>query len=277
MIRRLNGNIGHVIRHYNDWENLQKSLHKVHDFYHAHELQKGVVNKDKNSELAISLKGNFSRGINLDEEEEKKEEPGRISRAYTWIKEKLCCKKEEKKEENSSEKSEVEKVSRCTRALKWAKAKMCCKKIDEEKTEKSKEAQKDEKKGNKNKRKKISNKKAKRMKNKQKAVKKEDEKEKKAQCLNDIITLKDIDLQIKKGEFVCIIGEIGSGKSTLLLSMLGELLYVPQSEIDIVGGNMKRKLTGKEREAMNDALQNIEINSKDSPVQLNGSVSYVEQ
>ena len=104
---------------------------------------------------------------------------------------------------------------------------MCCKKIDEEKTEKSEESSKHEKKGNKNKRKKLSNKKAKRMKNKQKAVKKEDEKEKKAQCLNDIITLKDIDLQIKKGEFVCIIGEIGSGKSTLLLSMLGELLYVP--------------------------------------------------
>ena len=40
---------------------------------------------------------------------------------------------------------------------------------------------------------------------------------------------------------------------------------------------MKRKLTGKEREAMNDALQNIEIDSKESPVQLNGSVSYVEQ
>ena len=74
--------------------------------------------------------------------------------------------------------------------------------------------------------------------------KKDDEKDKKAQCLNEIITLKDIDLQIKKGEFVCIIGEIGSGKSTLLLSMLGDLLYVPQSEIDIVGGDWKRKLTG---------------------------------
>ena len=81
-----------------------------------------------------------------------------------------------------------------------------------------------------------------------------DKDDKKSQCLNDIITLKDIDLQIQKGEFVCIIGEIGSGKSTLLLSMLGELLYVPQSEIDIVGGNMKRKLNGKEREVMNHAL-----------------------
>ena len=86
MIRRLNDQIGHVIHTKSKWENLQKSLHKVHDFYHAHELQKGVVNKDENCELAISLKGNFSRGINLDDEEEKEEEPGRLTKAYRWIK-----------------------------------------------------------------------------------------------------------------------------------------------------------------------------------------------
>ena len=92
MIRRLNGNIGHVIHHFNDWENLQKSLGKVHDFYHAHELQKGVVNKDKDSELAISLKGNFSRGINLDEDEEEEEEKGsRCTRLWKWIFHKLTC------------------------------------------------------------------------------------------------------------------------------------------------------------------------------------------
>ena len=206
MIRRLNGNIGHVIHHFNDWENLQKSLGKVHDFYHAHELQKGVVNKDKDSELAIALKGNFSRGINLDDEEEEDEEKGtRCNRLFKSIWNKLTCKKakvaedkkddDKKSEEKSEEKAEEKK--------------------DEDKTEEEKEADK-----------------------------KEEDKKKKAQCLDEIITLKDIDLQIKKGEFVCIIGEIGSGKSTLLLSMLGELLYVPQSEIDMVGGDMKRQLTG---------------------------------
>ena len=34
--------------------------------------------------------------------------------------------------------------------------------------------------------------------------------------LSKFITLKDINLQIKKGEFVCIIGDVGSGKSSLL-------------------------------------------------------------
>ena len=42
----------------------------------------------------------------------------------------------------------------------------------------------------------------------------------------DIITLKEIDFQVKKGEFVCIIGDVGSGKSSLLSSLIGDLLYV---------------------------------------------------
>ena len=57
-------------------------------------------------------------------------------------------------------------------------------------------------------------------------------------------------MEFKKGEFVCIIGEVGSGKSTLLMSMLGELLYVPQSEVDIAGGNIDRELTKEERKAL---------------------------
>ena len=193
MIRRLNGNIGHVIHHFNDWENLQKSLGKVHDFYHAHELQKGVVNKDKDSELAISLKGNFSRGINLDdEEEEDKEEGSRCTRLWRWAFHKLTCNMFKKAKVDEDKKDEDKKEEK------------------DEKTEEKKEDEKDEK-----------------TEEKKEDEKKEDEKDKKAQCLDEIITLKDIDLQIKKGEFVCIIGEIGSGKSTLLLSMLGELLYVP--------------------------------------------------
>ena len=33
-----------------------------------------------------------------------------------------------------------------------------------------------------------------------------------------------MDLTIKKGEFVCIIGEIGAGKSSLLSSLIGDML-----------------------------------------------------
>ena len=39
------------------------------------------------------------------------------------------------------------------------------------------------------------------------------------------MALKDFHLQIKQGEFVCVIGDVGSGKSSLLSSIIGDLLY----------------------------------------------------
>lgn len=45
---------------------------------------------------------------------------------------------------------------------------------------------------------------------------------------NQLISLNNIDLQIKKGEFVCVIGKVGSGKSSLLSAMIGDLLPVPE-------------------------------------------------
>ena len=42
----------------------------------------------------------------------------------------------------------------------------------------------------------------------------------------DKITLKNINLDIKKGEFVAVVGEIGSGKSSLISSIIGYMLYV---------------------------------------------------
>ena len=43
--------------------------------------------------------------------------------------------------------------------------------------------------------------------------------------LKDFLALKQIDLKIKQGEFVCVIGDVGSGKSSLLNSIIGDLLY----------------------------------------------------
>lgn len=45
--------------------------------------------------------------------------------------------------------------------------------------------------------------------------------------LSKFVTLKDIKMKIKKGEFVCIIGDVGSGKSSLLHSIIGDLIYLP--------------------------------------------------
>ena len=42
---------------------------------------------------------------------------------------------------------------------------------------------------------------------------------------NHILTIKNINIEIKKGEFTCIIGDVGSGKSSLLSSIIGDMLY----------------------------------------------------
>ena len=52
------------------------------------------------------------------------------------------------------------------------------------------------------------------------------------------IVLKDINLEIKKGEFVCIIGEVGSGKSSLLQAILNNLLPMSPNTKTIVNGEI---------------------------------------
>ena len=49
--------------------------------------------------------------------------------------------------------------------------------------------------------------------------------EKQEPPLKDFLALKSVDLSIKQGEFVCVIGDVGSGKSSLLSSVIGDLLY----------------------------------------------------
>ena len=64
---------------------------------------------------------------------------------------------------------------------------------------------------------------------------KEYELELKPRSISDIISLKNIDLKVKKGDLVIIIGKIQSGKSSLMKAMVGEMLAIPQSEIDFIG------------------------------------------
>ena len=63
--------------------------------------------------------------------------------------------------------------------------------------------------------------------------------------LKSMINLSDVELEIKKGEFVVVIGEVGSGKSSLMNAMNGEMIYIPQKEIDFIG-DKNRKLSSEE-------------------------------
>jgi len=61
--------------------------------------------------------------------------------------------------------------------------------------------------------------------------KKPDQK-KKDEMLSDFITLKDINVDIKKGEFVIIIGDVASGKSSFLYSLIGDMLSLDKDFVD---------------------------------------------
>lgn len=47
-------------------------------------------------------------------------------------------------------------------------------------------------------------------------------------------TLKNINLTIKKGSLVAIVGQVGSGKSSLLSAILGEMKVLPDSKVNTV-------------------------------------------
>ena len=51
--------------------------------------------------------------------------------------------------------------------------------------------------------------------------------------------LRDIDLSVKAGEMVCVIGRNGVGKTTLLKSLIG-LLKTKSGEINFLGENINR-------------------------------------
>ena len=80
---------------------------------------------------------------------------------------------------------------------------------------------------------------------KEKKEKKSKKEEKKEELGELAVALKNMDLTIKKGEFVCIIGEIGAGKSSILSSLIGDML--------------------------------AENETKESPIIVNEKLSYVQQ
>lgn len=50
------------------------------------------------------------------------------------------------------------------------------------------------------------------------------------------MALKNINLQVKQGELLCIVGDVGAGKSSLLSALIGDMLYAQQSLIGQYGG-----------------------------------------
>ena len=57
--------------------------------------------------------------------------------------------------------------------------------------------------------------------------------------INDEFYLSNINLTVKKGEFICIIGEVGSGKSSLIQAILNNMIIQQNVNTKIfVNGNI---------------------------------------
>jgi len=74
---------------------------------------------------------------------------------------------------------------------------------------------------------------------------------------------------------VIIIGKIQSGKSSLMKALVGELMNIPQKEIDFIG-DQDREMSYQECKALEETLLRTSFDKQEAPVKLAGSVSYVE-
>ena len=50
--------------------------------------------------------------------------------------------------------------------------------------------------------------------------------------MENFLNLKEINLEVRKGEFICVIGDVGAGKSSLFSAINGDMIFVPKNVID---------------------------------------------
>ena len=101
----------------------------------------------------------------------------------------------------------------------------------------------------------------------------------KVKTLDTIVTLKDIKIDIKKGEFVVIIGDVGCGKSSLLQALIGEMLYVDDALVQKYGGEqgLEKVISSQEQiENFQKDLVNATKMLKKAPIEMNGQLAYVQ-
>ncbi len=92
--------------------------------------------------------------------------------------------------------------------------------------------------------------------------------------LKEFINLRDLDINIRKGEFVCVIGDVGSGKTSLLSAIIGEMIFLPENEIENFGG-VEKIAQKEELDTLRKRLlaKDVVFNA---PVKVDGKLSYVE-
>jgi ABC-type multidrug transport system fused ATPase/permease subunit len=103
------------------------------------------------------------------------------------------------------------------------------------------------------------------------------EEEKPARKINSYLQLQNIDLQVKRGEFVCIIGDVGAGKTSLLKAIVGDMMFVPDSEIEQHGGKENvLDQAGLDEWRKKLLHHDFWADEKSKPISISGSLAYVE-
>ena len=104
-----------------------------------------------------------------------------------------------------------------------------------------------------------------------------------------MVTLKNIQLEIAKGEFIAIVGQIRSGKSSILSSIIGDMLYINNETIneyknieiykptDDEDKNTKEYLLNLNNKNFNEFYKAIKDQDIVPVICISGSVSYVQQ
>jgi len=107
--------------------------------------------------------------------------------------------------------------------------------------------------------------------------------------ISDKITLKHIDITIKHGEFVAVIGEVGSGKTSLISSLIGDMLQVDGytfnkfKDLEIYDTRGEVDADHREKLALmnHEKFEKFQITRKrfsgQPRIQMDGSVSLMEQ
>jgi len=100
------------------------------------------------------------------------------------------------------------------------------------------------------------------------------------------VTLKELDLSVKKGEFIAVVGDIGSGKTSLFKALIGEMINLQKDVLTKVIGSdsISTEVDESTRVRLTQEYlgNSYDLNRpvheiKDKSVHLDGPVCYVEQ
>lgn len=95
------------------------------------------------------------------------------------------------------------------------------------------------------------------------------------------MTLKGINFEAKKGEFIAVIGGVGAGKSSFVKAISGSLQYVDEKSFEKFKNKVipDNSIVEREKAIIEINLELLKQRSslKEKPILINGSSCYVEQ